>query len=168
MARVNLLNNFALDATLVTGNGTFRLWESEKIDSPNSENGLEVVIAYSNPTPDPENGGVNYKVSSILETQDNQGNWHPFHAQYEPFVKPEIHGGDTKHVIKIDPAIFNMDEGVINDIWDGFNIVARESRKQGILPDDFRIVLLLNENGHGGTKPFEGVNVTVSYLSYAV
>ena len=167
MARVNLLNGHTFDNSVITDNGTFRLWESAKIDSPNSENGLEVVIKYENPTPDPELGGTNFKLSCILETQDNEGNWHPFHSQFEPFVRPEIQGGDQKHVLRIDPTIFNLDEGVINDIWDGFNTVARESRKQGILPDDFRIVLLVNENGFGGTKPFAGVTVTVSYMSYA-
>lgn len=168
MARVNLLNSVVLDATNVTGNGTFRLWESSKIDSPNSENGLEVVITYKSPMPNPETGGVNFKVSALIETQDNQGNWHAFHSQYEPFVKPEIEGGDTKHVLRIDPKIFNLDEGVINDISDGFNLVARESRKQGLLPDDYRVVLLVHENGFYSTKPFQSVTATVSALTYAV
>lgn len=168
MARVNLLNNTLLDNTNVTDNGTFELFVSNKIDAPNSDRGLEVVISYSNPTPDPESGGTNFKISAVIETEDNAGNWHPIHYQFNPFIRPAVQGGFEKHILRLDPTIFNLDEGVVNDISDGFNIIARESKKQGVLPDDFRIKILVHENGFGGTKPFQSVNVSVSYLTYAI
>lgn len=165
MARVNLLNNATLDNSNVTGNGTFRIYESQKVDSPNSESALEVVIKYGNNLPDPENGGTNYRLSALIETEDSQGNWHPIHYQFEAFVKAEQ--GNT-HILRLDPTIFNLDEGVVNDISDGFNIVARESKKQGHLPDDFRLVVLVHENGHGTAGAFQSVDVSCSYYTYAV
>lgn len=173
MAHKNLINSEILTATptnlpAVDSNGTFRLYESAKIDSPNSENGLEVVITYKGMTPDPSNGGTNFRVSAIIETEDIAGNWHPFHSQYESFVRPADDQNDQKHIIKCDPKIFNLDEGVINDVSDGFAIVARESRKQALLPDDFRVVILLSENGFGTTGAFQSIPVTISYLTYAI
>ena len=168
MARVNLLDKQVFDNTVCVANGTFRLYESPKIDSPNSDRGLEVVITYEGPTPDPEDGGTNFRFSALLETQDNAGNWHAFHSQFQAFVRPEIQGTSTKHILKVDPTIFQFDEGVANTISDGFTNVATVSKAHGIIPDDFRIVILVNENGFGGTKPFTGITLTVSYLSYAV
>lgn len=164
MARVNILDNQTLDNTSVTGNGSFRIFESGKIDSPNSTNALEMVISYSGNLPDPELGGTNYQISCILETEDNAGNWHPFHYQYRAYVKEEQGG---KHILRLDPTIFYLDEGVSFSISDGFNIVAHESKKQGHLPDDFRLVILVHENGHGTAGAFQSVNVTASYYTYA-
>lgn len=164
MARVNILNQAVLDASVITGNGPFRIFESGKIDSPNSENALEVVIEYKGNLPDPEQGGTNYRISALIETEDNAGNWHPIHYQYTPFVKEEQ---GNKHILRLDPTIFNLDEGVGNAISDGFNIVALESKKQGLLPDDFRIAIVVHENGFGTPGAFASVVVTASHYTYA-
>lgn len=169
MARVNLLNNQTLNNTPVTDNGTFVLYESPKIDRPNSDRGLEVVVTYKNPVPDPETGGTNFRIACELETEDNQGNWYPFHTQFQSFFKPEVQGGQQVHTLRVDPSIFLLDKGVVNLIPNPDGTSANiESLKQGIAPDDFRIKILVSENGFGGLKPFQSVDVTVSYFTYPV
>lgn len=165
MSSANLLNSEKLLNTAVTGNGTTRLWESARINPSNADNAVEVTIKYVANLPDPEQGGTNYRLSALLEREDEVGNWFPFHYQFDAFVKAEY--GNT-HILRLNPTVFNLDEGVSNAMSDGFNVIALESLKQGTLPDNFRIVILVNENGFGTLGAFQEVDVTVSFVTRAV
>lgn len=163
MASVSLLNNQLLNNSGVTGNGQFHLFTSNPVSNSNDRNSLRVVVDYSNNVPDPESTPIAYNLVAIVESSDGQGNWYPLNYQFQPFVKEEQ---GKKHILTLEPGIFNLDEGVASTVYDGVKNVAVESRKQGHLSDDFRICIILNENGFGSPGAFQSVNVTIHYEIY--
>lgn len=163
MATVSLLNNQSFDNSAVTANGQYHLYTSNPIANSNDDDSLRVVITYKNNLPDPEQTVVQYNLLAIVESSDGQDNWYPLHYQFQPFVKAEL--GD-KHSLILEPGIFNLDEGVPSSIYDGFKNIAIESKKQGHLSDDFRICILLNENGYGTPGAFQSVNLDLHYEKY--
>lgn len=153
----------------IPDNGVYHLYTSPKQITSSLDNALEVVIKYAENLPNPALGQLaRYNLIAVIETEDDDGSWHPIHAQFSPYVNPDDGG---IFVIKLDPAIFVIDNGVTNDISNGFSIISRECVKQGTLPDDFRICILVNDysfqNGvsNGG---FEEVKLTVTYNTYRV
>lgn len=165
----NLLNGQVITAAQCNGgngiaeNGTHYLWSSNEISSQN-DNSVEVTVTYEDNLPDPEVSVAKYNLVTILETKDAAGNWHPFHYQFQPFVKQEF---GNKHILIFNPRIFNLDEGVPSTISNGLTNIAVESRKQGSLSDNFRICVVVNEFGfdeNGATAAsFNQVKLTVSY-----
>lgn len=164
MSRVSVLNNQTIDNSSITGNGSFRIFESAKFTPQTQENALEVVLTYQSPLPNPDTTVVSYQITALLETQDDNNNWHPFHYQFDSFISNSA--GNGKYILRLDPKIFNLDEGVSFGVWDGVKTIALESKKQGHLPDDFRIVVVVHEAGYGAASAFQSVDLSVSYYTY--
>lgn len=160
-----------LDASAVTGNGTFDLFVSEKQNAPNdyqaSDKSLEVIITYADNQPDPEVTVAKYNLSAIVETEDDAGNWHPILNQFRAYVKAE---NGPQHILRLDPSVIVLDAGVPNDIYNGVSTIAVESIKQGTLPDDFRLKIQCNEYGYDANGPtpasFQSVIVSAAYRTY--
>lgn len=170
MAQATLANAVTRTDTdaAINGNGTFHLFQSGKVNVNAGDNAVEVVIKYIDNVPNPANNQVaKYNLVAVLETQDDDGTWHPFHAQYSTFVNSE---DGNVFTIKLDPKIFVFDVGVTNDISNGLSIVSRESIKQGTLPNDFRVCVLVNEFGYidgvAGIGSFEQTKLTITYNTY--
>ena len=165
MAMVNLLNKAVLTPSSgegVTGNGIFRLYESPVITNQN-RNSLEVTIDYGDPIPDPMVGGTNFRLTAWLETLDDSGNAYVFHNQFETYVARQQ--GNVHRMI-MEPGLFVLDEGVVVDMWNGQEVIARESKKGGVTPDNFRVVIALIENGFGTSGAFQSIEVSASYRIY--
>lgn len=156
----------------IDGNGTFVLFQSGKFVAPQdfsaSDKGLEVIITYEDNLPNPETDIAKYNLTCVVQTEDENGNWHPLINQFVPYVKAE---NGNQHILRLDPNILMLDAGVANEVWNGVSNIAIESNKQGSLPDDFRIVLYVNEYGYdqlgaATAASFVSVVATVSYRAY--
>lgn len=163
----------------INGNGRYCLFQSPTYDAPKdyaaADVGLELVVTYLENLPDPEVQVAKYNLSCILETQDEAGNWHPFHNQFEPYVKAER---GNQFILRMDPSKIILDPSVPVDMWDGTQVIARICDAQGRLPDDFRLCIFVNEFGYqvdpadGLNKPtvssFQQVKVTASFRTYVI
>ena len=171
MSSFTQIVNQGFDAQNITGNGVFDIFESAKISAPNdysaADNSLEVVVCYSSNLPDPDVMVAKYNLSCLIETEDDNGNWHPIHNQFRPYIKFE---DGAKHIIRMQPDALLLDPGVPVDLYSGNITIAAESIKQGTLPDDFRVKIQCNEfgyvDGEPGPSSFQSVTCSVSYRTY--
>lgn len=160
---VSLLVGEVFDNHIVSGNGQFELYSSQVIRNSNGLNSIRVVINYMDNLPDPEQVVVQYQLTTLVESSDGEGAWYPLHYQYAPFVKADA--GST-HILVLEPRLFTFDEGVPFSVTDGVRNIAIESKKQGRMSDDFRVRVLVNENGHGGEGAFQSVKLGLHYELY--
>lgn len=172
MSSVSLVNNQVFTPLdIVDGpfnsNGQYHIYQSSKINTANSLNGLEVVVKYSNELPYRDGTiPIGYNLSCIIETQNDQGDWHPIHSQFAEFTKSNQEVGNEIHILTIDPTINAYDINVPIDVSNGSNIIARESKKQRRLGDNFRICVVLNESKFGEAGEFQSINLSISYEVY--
>jgi len=171
VAKSTLANNVRVTAgeVPVVANGSYSLFTSGKVNLVAGDNWLEVVVTYHQNLPDPEVQVSKYNLTAIIETEDDDGNWHPIHFQYRPFIKQET---GNIHIIRLDPNAFQLDYGVPSTISNGNTNIAVESIKQGVLPDDFRVKVMVNEFGHdsnGATSAsFDEATFSVTYTTLTV
>lgn len=168
LAKTNIT---AVDAG-VNGNGTFPLFISQKFAAPQdfsaADRGLEVIVSYEGNLPDPEVSVAKYNLTCVIETEDEEGNWHPLINQFVPYVKAER---GNKFIMRLDPDVLVLDPGVAIEIWNGVRNIAIESVKQGRLPDDFRVGVYVNELGYDAlgvatAASFSSTDLTISYRTY--
>lgn len=158
----NLATNLVVTNTPVTGNGTHEIWTSGIQSNTTGRPGVKVIGKFNEMTPDPENGSIatTYGLVMLIESSNDNGNtWFPVVMQFDPLRNP-VQGSTV--ILSASPDIFNPDEGISFDDWDGMQVVSRTSRRQDRLGALFRIRLLVNETGHGGPGAFQSVKISVS------
>jgi hypothetical protein len=165
-----LLDKQKLNNTIVTGNGKFLLYASQELPNNNGHQTIEARVNYEATAPDVTLGGCLFSLTTVIETSDETGNWYPVHNQYN------AHRGqndDVTHFVKLDPDIFNLDEGVSTAVALGDVVISLESRKQGKLPSSYRFAIYLIENKYGKLHPtldtpldFIEATVTLTYDTY--
>lgn len=166
MATVQLLTSQTFDNSAITGNGSFDLWISPTVSNSNLRSSIKLIVDYEDNQPVPGSipDPVQYDLVAFLESDDGSGGgWYPFHYQFEPYRVPN---SGRQHILIMEPGIFNLDEGVPIDIWDGVRVVARQSKKQGSVPDNFRVRIQLNEFRYGEPGAFQSATISVHYQLY--
>lgn len=162
----NLYTNQLIENTNVTGNGNFTVLTSAAQNNTNGMPGIKVVAQLSEFTPDPSIESTSYSLVFTLETSNNNGaSWFPLVTQFDPLRNPEQ--GSTIILVAA-PNIFNPDEGISYDDWNGLNVVSRTSRRQDTLGAQYRIRLMVNESNHGQPGSFQSVRVSISGERYDV
>ena len=153
-----IYNNQVFDNTNVTNNGKFVLDTSSDYNNTGSYNSIRAIGEFSSLTPDPDTNNTNYAIRFVVESSDDSGHWFPIGAMFEPIRHL---GGGSRHIIIVQPNIFNIDEGVPVDDWDGQNVTTRISRQQGSLGVDYRVKLEIVESKYGTADAFSSLNITL-------
>lgn len=166
LSAANLTDDQGNAVTPPHANGRYILYQSAKINIPNGVEDLEVAVRYENNIKSSADGvPVSYNITAVLETEDSASNWHPIHGMIEPFQgATSVHDvGGRFHILSYGPNIINFEQTPIDTFAAG-EVISRDHRKQGRMPDDFRVVLLLEENRAAGDPgQFASVDVTISY-----
>jgi len=177
MSFTTLLNSVTLVAADLTDeagnpvvaphpNGRYVLYTSPKVNIPNGVADLEVAVRFEQNTPSSASGvAVSNNITAILETEDDTGNWHPIHGMIEAFqgATSVLDIGGRFHLLSYAPSIISFDQVPI-DTFAGGEVVSRDHRKQGRMPDDFRVKLILEEKRSAGDPgQFQSIDVTLSY-----
>ncbi len=166
MATTQILVSQTFDNTIVTGNGSYDLYVSPTYSNSNLRTSIKLIVDYEDnqPVPGAIVEPVQYDLVAFLESDDGSGNgWYPFHYQFEPYRSP---GSGRQHILIMEPSIFNLDEGVPLDIWDGVQVIARQSKKQGSVPDNFRLRIQLNEFRYGEPGAFQSATISAHFQLY--
>ena len=157
----NLATNQVISTT-PPSNGVHEVWSSGIQSNTGTMPGVKVIGKFSAMTPDPENGTIatTYGLVLLVESSNDNGNtWFPVVMQFDPLRNP-VQGATV--ILSASPDIFNPDEGISFDDWNGQQVVSRTSRRQDRLGALFRVRLLVAENGYGGPGAFQSVNISVS------
>jgi hypothetical protein len=64
-----------------------------------------------------------------------------------------------RHIVIIQPNIFNIDEGVPVDLFDGVGNVTRVSRQQGVIGGDFRIITEVSDSLAGTSNALQSFDI---------
>lgn len=156
----SLYTNELITNAIVDKNGTFDALVSAAQPNNGGMSGIKVIAEFSEFTPDPAEEPTSFALVTSVESSNNNGQtWFPLVTQFAPLVNPEL--GD-KIVLVAAPNIFNPDEGVPYDDWNGSRVISRTSRRQETLGALFRIRVYLTENGHGTPGAFQQCRVTIS------
>ena len=162
----SLYTNQLIENTNVTGNGNFTVLTSPTQNNTNGMPAIKVVAQFSEFTPDPVLNPTSYSFVVAIETSNNNGaTWFPLVTQFDPLRNPE-HGSTI--ILVAAPNIFNPDEGISYDDWNGFNVVSRTSRRQDSLGAQYRVRLMVNETNHGQPGSFQSVKVSISGERYDI
>jgi len=151
----------------VDSNGSYKIYVSPKQSVANSITSLEVIVKYSNSTPVPGQEITNYSFNTVVETEDSAGEWHPIHAQIAEW-RPSSSQTEQTHILTYGPHIMNFDASSPMDTDVGGDVISRDHHKQGILPDDFRVLVMYSEKRFGDPGQFQGIDLSVSFNTYAV
>lgn len=156
-----------LVSNIVNANGKFVVDISPEFTNPDNEgcNSILLDIEFSNFLPDPDTNPPNWKIKATIESSNGAGLWRPVGSQFEPLSHPSQ---GPRQIIIVQPDIVNFDEGIPIDDWDGAAVVARRSRQQGILGNDFRVVLSVLENNYGNLNALQSFTVKMIGERYAV
>lgn len=121
---------------------------SNEINNNNNFNSLTVLIAYKNMIPDEGT----FLVMAVIEGNINDI-WYPIGYQFR-VARDTL----TKlYVIKILP-VDNVNEGSGVDIFVGNQNIAKISRNVGVVPDRFRVKILVGD--FSGNIPLESITIT--------
>lgn len=136
-----------------------------------SDNAIEVVVKFEEILPDPYAGNPSRaSVVVLLEEELSPGVWRPFQSQVQPIVSTEQ---GASQIFTYWPNIFNFDESVPFDMYDGEKTIARQYKSQGYLADTFRVcVVAINgvdpSDPNEGPKAFQWATFSISYKTYNV
>jgi hypothetical protein len=157
----NLATNVVVDNTPVTGNGNFEIWSSGIQANTQGMNAIKAICKFDQMTPDPEgNIPTTYSLVMLIESSNDNGTtWFPLVMQFDPLRNP-VQGPTV--ILQAAPNIFNPDEGISFDDWNGIQVVSRTSRRQDTLGALFRVRVLANEFGYGGPGAFQSVRLSIS------
>ena len=141
-----------IDNSVITGNGKFILDTSPVIQNTNALDSILVDFEISSLSP--TTSASDYYLQLSIEVGDGAGVFHPIGLMFEPLRR--LTQG-PRNLIVVQPNIFNINEGVPVDTWDGAKVTTRISRQQGILGQEFHTVLTILENQYGTADAFESM-----------
>lgn len=157
--------NTILMNSVVNSNGKFIVNISPTISNPSNEetNSIVLDVLFSNFSPDPETTVPGWSIRAVVESSNGAGLWRPVGVQFEPLRNP---AQGSRQIIIIQPNIINFDEGIPIDVWDGEAVSSRINRQQGILGNDFRVVLEVIETKYGTLDALQSFNVRMTGERY--
>ena len=150
-----LCTNEVVDNSEINANGLYTLFLSDEHTPATNDIAMVIVINYEDL--DPIEYGQ-FDLTALIEC-NSAGIWFPLAYQFEPL---RFAAQGQMQLITIQPDLYNPDEGVPQDIWDGANVIARQSKQQGVVDLDWRLRIQLIENGYGGSNPFQSVKISAS------
>ena len=150
----------AMTAIPVTGNGKFLAFVSTPTNHTQSKNSFRLHAQFNGFLPDPLAVGASpgWSLRAVVESSDGQGHWFPIATQFEPLRNP-LQG--STQIMVVQPTIFNPDEGIPVDVWDGQAVVARVNRQQGVLGIDFRVKVELIETRYGTADALQSFTLSL-------
>lgn len=156
----SMATNLVVNNQVVTGNGSFVAWTSATLTNSQAMSGCKLACTVSGMTPDPEGATpTTYNLCFSLESSnDNGSTWYPIVTQFDPLVNP-VQGSTI--ILMVSPSVFNPDEGISYDDWNGSSVVSRTSRRQDVLGALFHAKLYVNEFGYGGAGAFQSCTISV-------
>lgn len=136
--------------TTVTESG--KVFPVDTTPLQNNNNGLDSVILnikITNIVPDPVTAtAAGWRIRCVVESQ-GEGNPAWFLPVGSMFESHAPASPEDRHVIIVQPNIFNIDEGVPLDLFDGAGNITRISRQQGIIATDFRVITEVSDQFAG-------------------
>ena len=160
MATFSIWESEVFDNTGITGNGVWHLATSTEQPNATGLNSIRVVCEYESVTP--ASNDREFDLTCIVESSNGETGaaqkWFPIAYQFDPFRR-DIKG-KTRELI-LQPSIVVIDMGVDDGIQLGGDTVARISRQQGKLGDDFRVCIVLHEQDYGGPGAFQSATISV-------
>jgi hypothetical protein len=157
-------DNFPINNTAITGNGTFELAVSAEQINTVDLRSMKLVLDYQSILPPSEDAQgntlpISYDIDAVVEGYFG-GRWYPIAYQFSPMNRPSR--GPTR-ILQLQPDIAGFDAGVDDIIFVGNSVVARVSRQQGNLPDTkFRVCILATERDFGGPGAFQSLVLSAS------
>lgn len=145
----------ANDGAGITSNGRHHLWRSNLIPVQPGNTGVRVIVDYGDLLP--AKGGtvvIKYRLSAVIEA--DAGNY-VIHNQFGSTNNP------GQHILLMQPGLFYLDEGVPIYAFVGDELASLEHRKQGTLSEDFRICIVIDEQGFGEPGAFQSASLNVRY-----
>jgi len=156
-----MYQNQLITNQMIDRNATFDVLVSQAQPNNGAMAGIKLVAEFDSFVPDPAaEVPTNFNLVVSLESSNNNGQtWFPLVTQFQPLVNPEL--GD-KIILIAAPNIFNPDEGVPFDDWNGARVISRTSRRQETLGASYRVRVYLTENGYGTPGAFQSCRVSIS------
>lgn len=160
----------ALDAG-VTGNGRYHLYTSPDLSDLNNK-AIDINLQVTDVQPNRDGaatGNLGKAVITVmLERKDDGGNWHVVHTLFEPILAVQIGASENggiipAHQLSYGPNVLNLDGA--KAIWstDGVNSILADHQKRGVLPDVFRICVVVNEREFGNGGAFQSATFSLDY-----
>lgn len=151
------LCNQGFTNSVVTGNGTFVLYQGATVSNNNALPCARLIVDFSNPV-SVDDGVINpsYGITCVLEgIQD--GVWYPVAYQFEPFRGNPDNG--SQRILIVGPDISTYDTGIDDIVWVAETTSARISRQQGRIPAQIRLKILVRESQFGTANAFSSVTI---------
>lgn len=151
----------------ITQNGSYLLYTSPAFTANNNRQ-VKAALDVHEFLPDRRDfsGAI---LGFVLEREDDAGNWHPEHSILEPVRAVSFDPTDTAtpnrsvipvHMLSMGP---DLEAVGVTDTTDGFNVIARETAKEGVCPSTFRFCLILHETKFGTTGAFDRLRFSMDY-----
>ncbi len=161
--KFNIWTNEAIDNTGVSSNGEYELLNSGPLDNNGDYNSLRLVVEYKDILPEDDAIANSFYLTAVVEASNGLTGaseaWFPIAYQFRGYRK--AFQGTIREII-LQPNLVVIDQGVDDVTFVGNETKARISRQQGKLPDtDWRVRVLLTEEGHGGPGAFASGKITV-------
>lgn len=154
----------AIDNSAVTGNGQYHLLTSPIQTNSPERTSLQLNVEFIDI---PEDDAIQntFLLEVIIESVNASGKTAILAKQFEPYVK--AFKGKKREII-IQPNLFISDPGtdIVETI--GNDVDTRISKFQGKLPENYRVCLILTENGFGSSGAFQSGKITVFGERYNV
>jgi len=155
----SIVSNHVVGNSAVTGNGKFTIYQSPTFANSGSYDSIMLNIVFQSLKPDPP-VSPGYSLLATIESSDSENppKWFPIAAMFEPVRRLQQ---GPRHVLVVQPNIYNFFEGAPVDYYDGQSVTTRISRQQGILGDNYRVILHIVETKYGTSDAFEEVTLDI-------
>ena len=148
----------SIDTIVTETDKVFPVLTSPVNSNNNDRNSINVNLVFSNIVPDPELATAKgWKIGANVELE-GEGWFVPVGGLFAPLQDP---GQGLRHVIIIQPNVFNINEGTPLDIFDTAGGITRISRQQGIIGTSFRVSLEVSDQFAGTSDALQSFDVEI-------